>query len=296
MKTITKILGHSMAMTIIWILSILISQGVIEMDIEEDDNGAFGLVMLFLTCLINVTVIHLYLSNTTLTRKQVFWRVTVIIFGIQYFLSQIETLYFIDSTVLSTQSVLSILFSGLLLASAYGWLTSRTYHTEDDSQVLQLEWNTNLVLKFVFLALLAYPALYFFAGYFIAWQSESLRVFYTGSSELKSFWSMMSVNLKEGLYTFQIFRSVLWILIGMIVLVSFNGSKIQCATVLGLLFAMLMNAQHLIPNPIWSTEIRLYHFVETASSNFIWGALLGWLVHSHLKQKTPWTERQLVDV
>ena len=35
-----------------------------------------------------------------------------------------------------------------------------------------------------------------------------------------------------------------------------------------------MNAQHIIPNTIMPDEVRLFHAIETASSNFIWGAVL----------------------
>ncbi|WP_148303835.1 hypothetical protein [Prolixibacter bellariivorans] len=46
----------------------------------------------------------------------------------------------------------------------------------------------------------------------------------------------------------------------------------------GLLFALLMNAQHLLPNALMVSEVRLAHFIETASSNFVWGFVIVWLL------------------
>jgi NADH:ubiquinone oxidoreductase subunit 4 (subunit M) len=44
------------------------------------------------------------------------------------------------------------------------------------------------------------------------------------------------------------------------------------------LFALLMNAQHLLPNALMVPEVRLAHFIETASSNFVWGIVIVWLL------------------
>ena len=43
----------------------------------------------------------------------------------------------------------------------------------------------------------------------------------------------------------------------------------QTGVLVGLLFALLMNTQHLIPNPYMPPPVQLWHFIETAVSNFI---------------------------
>jgi len=47
----------------------------------------------------------------------------------------------------------------------------------------------------------------------------------------------------------------------------------------GLLLAIPANIQHIIPNPYMPADVRLVHFVETASSTFIFGAAVFWLLH-----------------
>jgi hypothetical protein len=40
---------------------------------------------------------------------------------------------------------------------------------------------------------------------------------------------------------------------------------------------LVMNAQLLLPNPYMPEAVRMAHLMETASSNFIFGFLVGWL-------------------
>jgi hypothetical protein len=49
-----------------------------------------------------------------------------------------------------------------------------------------------------------------------------------------------------------------------------------------------MNAPLLLPNPYMPEPVRMAHLVETASSNFVFGALIGFLL---TKRDAPATER-----
>jgi hypothetical protein len=51
----------------------------------------------------------------------------------------------------------------------------------------------------------------------------------------------------------------------------------------GLLTSLLPAAQLFIPNPYMPQEIAMIHFVETASSNFIWGVLIALTVNKYLR-------------
>ena len=63
-----------------------------------------------------------------------------------------------------------------------------------------------------------------------------------------------------------------------------NGWKTK-AVLTGVAFALLMNSQHLLPNPYMPGKIPLYHFLETSSSNFIWGFLIVWVLNGGKKSK-----------
>lgn len=60
-----------------------------------------------------------------------------------------------------------------------------------------------------------------------------------------------------------------------------KGRWQETALALGLLFAVLMNTQLLLPNPYMPETVRMTHLIETASSNFFFGLLVGWLLTQH---------------
>jgi hypothetical protein len=53
-----------------------------------------------------------------------------------------------------------------------------------------------------------------------------------------------------------------------------KGPWWEAGFAVALLFAVVMNSQLLLPNPLMPLDVRMVHLVETASSNF----LFGWLI------------------
>jgi len=53
-----------------------------------------------------------------------------------------------------------------------------------------------------------------------------------------------------------------------------KGEWWEAGLAVALSFAVLMNSQLLLPNPLMPQEVRMVHLLETASSNF----LFSWLV------------------
>jgi hypothetical protein len=65
-----------------------------------------------------------------------------------------------------------------------------------------------------------------------------------------------------------------------------KGDWWEAGLAVGLLFAVLMNAQLLLPNPYMPQAVRMTHLAETAPSNFIFGWVIVWLLnrrHSSLR-------------
>ena len=76
---------------------------------------------------------------------------------------------------------------------------------------------------------------------------------------------------------FQAFRGLLWAGLALLVIHMMRGRWWEKGLATGLLFAVLMNAQLLLPNLHMPASVRMVHLVETASSNFILGWWLAWL-------------------
>ena len=80
------------------------------------------------------------------------------------------------------------------------------------------------------------------------------------------------------LIPFQILRALLWVALALPVIHFLKGQRTEIALAIGFVFAVLMNAQLLLPNPYMPETVRMAHLVETASSNFIFGVLVGGLL------------------
>lgn len=135
---------------------------------------------------------------------------------------------------------------------------------------------------------LAYLILYWNAGYFIAWQNPELRAFYGQPGEATPFLASLANTLRDDplLFPFQILRAMLWTLCALPVI---RGSRVNVwwtAFLVGLLFSVPQNIGHILANPLIPiASVRLSHMIETASSTFLFGVIVVWLLHrGHL----PW--------
>jgi hypothetical protein len=128
------------------------------------------------------------------------------------------------------------------------------------------------------LAAVAYVVVYFLFGHYVAWRSPAVRAYYEGT-DAGSFWLQMRSVLRNTpwLPLAQVLRGALWTLLGVVVLRSMRGSVTEKALAVGSLFAVVMGAGLLLPNPYMPYEVRMVHLVETTSSNFLFGVLVALL-------------------
>ncbi|HMG97198.1 MAG TPA: hypothetical protein VK565_12920, partial [Gemmatimonadaceae bacterium] len=115
--------------------------------------------------------------------------------------------------------------------------------------------------------------------YFIAWRNPAVLEYYRGVDE-GAFLVHMGTVVRDRpwLIPFQIVRAMCWVALALPVVRMLKGQWQETALSLALLFAVVMNAQLLLPNPYMPEPVRMAHLVETASSNFIFGWLVGWLL------------------
>jgi hypothetical protein len=127
-----------------------------------------------------------------------------------------------------------------------------------------------------------YLVLYWGAGYFIAWQNPELRAFYGQPGEALPFFTHTANTLREDpmLFPLQLLRALLWVLCALPVV---RGSRVNpwwTALLVGMLFSIPQNVGHILANPLLPVaSVRVSHMVETASSTFVFGAVVTWLLH-----------------
>lgn len=274
-------LGLSILMMFLFVIGILIGTAIFPSSLTEASaDNSNGEILLLLTCALNTAAIMYFIYNSNIKGWKLVGILFLITFGIQYFMSQIETVWFNDSLNLPINGILAIVTGGAIMALLFAIMaTLLTGNFRHKTEYKRGKAKVDLVpmLKWVtLLAVIIWPLVYFMAGYLIAWQFSEVRLFYSGTTEMASFFSIMKENVISGLYFFQIFRGVLWVLIAYLVIVSIGGSLLHKGIILGLLLSFLGSSQLLLPNPYMSDTVRMAHLLETASSSFLWGLILAW--------------------
>jgi hypothetical protein len=113
-----------------------------------------------------------------------------------------------------------------------------------------------------------YIFLYLLFGALVAWRNPAVRDFYA-AAEMPSAGTIVSL---------QFVRALIWVGVVLPVIRMMRGAWWETALAVGLLFAVLMNAGLLAPNPLMPEAVRMTHLVETVSSNFIFGWFVVWLL------------------
>lgn len=266
-------------MFISWSFAAVASDQITQSNPPEVKDPAAAALAFTGVCVINAFLLSIVLWKTRKFRGWAKWALLFLyFFGIQFLLTQMETIFFSGSIPITLRQIASILLTGALMffvTVLTGILLSNLLSRTENKSTIVIKiyswkklWAPVCVLIF-----LVYPFLYLFFGYFIAWQSEELRFYYTQSTELKSFHDQIMDVLTDGIYFFQILRGLLWVLITIPVALMLNYSKPLQYILIGILSA-LPAAQLLIPNPYMPETVAWMHFIETSLSNFIWGVVI----------------------
>lgn len=136
---------------------------------------------------------------------------------------------------------------------------------------------TQQLVKWGVLSAVVYPALFFTAGYYIAYSSEEVRAFYGGIFE-PSFLAHMAAVLRADpkLLPFEMLRGALWVAMAVAVLWTTRGKGWLGGLWVVLLFTLVQNGVHLLPNPLMPPTVQRFHFIETVSSNAVFAVAVVW--------------------
>ncbi len=210
----------------------------------------------------------------------------VVFYGVQTFMPQVESLIFQFSPGFARHVPIGIvprlMAAGLVLACLWipfavrvlgRWKADVSAEASSGTAMpwAQEKWR-------VLLASVAYVVLYFTFGYYVAWRNPAITTYYQGTDP-GAFWLSLGNMLRETpwLPLVQALRGLLWTGLGLTVVRAMRGSVVEKALAVGALFAVVLSAGLLLPNPYMPYDVRMIHLVETASSDFLFGCLLVWL-------------------
>ena len=121
--------------------------------------------------------------------------------------------------------------------------------------------------------------LYYLFGYYVAWENPEVRLYYSGTTELKSLYQIMrsTVTGTPWMLAFQFGRGLLWALFAYPVVRMLNSRRIETAGIIAALFGVWSFAL-LMPNPLMPASVAHSHLWETLLSDLLLGAIVGWVL------------------
>jgi hypothetical protein len=212
----------------------------------------------------------------------------VLSFGAQVFQTQIETAYFLYAFPLldGNFEVYRLILRGAITSAIFVLLVTLFVggFSRKPRPAAKFTVHADRFLKVGAWLAAVYVVLYILFGYYVAWQSEALRVFYAGPAELNSFADQILTTLmvKPEMPFFQYARGFVWMVCLIPLFRSFTGGRGELVALSALALALLPTAQLAFANPLMPAEVSLYHFWEVAISTGIFGALCAWFVASRL--------------
>ena len=239
---------------------------------------------LFATSLSYALVFTWYANRTQLSGYRLAAVVFVVLFGVTFFMTQIETLYFLDAIQMPYVLIFGQVLAGVFVGIGAGVLSSR-YKKKLDAGVSETPGGLNTLpigdmLRWFTILSIIYTLFYYFFGYFIAWQFPALRAYYTGSTALHSFITHMQGQItgEPQLIVFQIFRGYLWA--GIAYMAAMNLPKAKAwerMVIVGLCMAIGASFPLLLPQDFMPAPVRLGHFFELFIENFLFGVVAAYL-------------------
>lgn len=282
---VLKTMGIILLIALIYLISLMISSAILPMGVEPNPNETSQTFpMLLLGSLLYATLLAYILKRAGSRGLALILLVSCTWYGMITFMTQIETGYFIKAfPKLSLMELGKLFIRGFistvilvpLAVMVTGKLKPKTPNPSFNIKMIFTQkpiWVLSLVSVF-------YVTVYLLAGYFIAWQFDHVRLFYTGSTAKLSFGGqMLNIIIHDTpLIPFQVIRALLWFLFGMPLFMLFRERRTECIIISFLAFGLLPTIQLLYPNPLMPYMVRMAHLIETSISTGLFGAFTAWL-------------------
>ena len=225
---------------------------------------------MLIVSLINTLVLALVILRSRWYGIKLIAAIFVIHSGVQTFMSQIETLYFIGALKMPLDMVLRVIASGFVRALVFAplavWLLGKFRGSPEPEEHPRLRMPQSEWLKRFAVLAIIYVMVYFLFGYFVAYQWVEAREYYAGT---------FANDL--GLPLFQVLRGLMWAALALPIVKMMKGQVWETCLAIGLVFAWLLASGVVFPNPFMPTMVRQAHFFELSSSMLTYGVIAGWV-------------------
>lgn len=263
---------------VIMFIGIAISSVIVGVNTSQSTNNSAIPLLIF--CILNTGILTVYIINSKIRGLKLVGVTFIIFWGIQYFMTQIETLYFDSAIKMPLLGIMQVVIMGaisIIISALFAVLIldklKRKFNSSEHKNTVKFPF-IKLLLNMIILAV-CYAIIYFFFGYFVAWQFQDLREYYTGSTAILNVFQHMANQLESDpmLILFQLFRGLLWSGLSLIIMASLDTRGWKTYIITGLLFSILITSPLIFPNSYMPTPVRLAHSFELFTSMFVFGIL-----------------------
>jgi hypothetical protein len=240
--------------------------------IEEDLRG-MGWILL--SNLLIVVILAYTIVRSESHGLKLAGTVFLMFFGIYVFNTQIEALFFqLQIPRIETIKMISEgLLVALLISPAIVFLMNRMQKPVSNVESFPRPHLSIIgyVWRFI-LCDVSYVILYCIAGAIIL---PYVQDFYSDLAQTPALGKILIMQLLRGL---------IYVIVVLPVIRMINAKRLEIALLVGLQLSVLGGIAPLLPpNPYMPPEIRLVHGIEIGISNFIYGAIIGFLFKSKVK-------------
>ncbi len=243
-------------------------------DLTREQEIAAGIGLIYVSFLFSSLLLYVCIRSNWFGLKLLL-AILSLHFGITVFLTQVESYVFLDQLVrilpegslpilVIDNSISALLFSILAVAISGKWKKGERVDSSNRLKMSSSEW----ILKLTALGI-GYYFIYAQFGAFV-------MVPIAGHEAFHSYYS--GLQMPSWMFIFQVFRGMVWVIIGLPMIAMFKGNKHEMAIAVGLSFAILMGANLLIPLPFMPERIRIAHLVEVMTSNFLFGIIVTYVM------------------
>jgi len=244
-------------------------------DVPQNMQNGNGFLMVLAACALQSVVLSYPILRSPLRGGWLVLNMFLIFYGIATFLTQIETVVFLQYlvNVVPVADVPWLFLQGAVVAALFSpfavliWGKMRRREgIPNETRYPTMSWKA-WVLKIILLAVL-YVVIYvgFGALVFRPLAGRAFQEYYAGLT--LPFWILL----------FQMVRAILWVGMALLVIEVMKGAWWEMRLGVALLFSVLMGSLLLFPNPYMPVNIRMAHFVEITSSNFLFGWVVVWVL------------------
>ncbi len=277
MKKILKIMLTTFVYSLLFIISNAImpySEQFKQLNSQADPSAA---PFMFVNSLFVCLTIYYIVKNSKLQGLKLVANVSGVMFFIQTFMTQIETMFFGHAFALTKTDMFLIIAAGILPIVLTTMLTVKLFKAKSAQTYVKTEIDIKDLATKIAILSVVYLCVYFFFGYFVAWQFEQLRIFYTGSAEKLGFIAQLINNIKTNpvIFPFQIFRGVLFTLgiVPLYLTIEDKKKFIVSVCLVYLCTAIVL----VVPNVLFPDAVRIGHLCEMTSSMLLFGLIVGFV-------------------